>query len=191
MAGGDWTHLHDLNDVLDARHDDSVQVGDSYRLPTLSRARFRSPDRSMEVAIEVHAPDGRPFVRSLTVTAADDRGVDRDRVRRVPVGELMRRCVAVATWVRHPERGWELSNEAASAAERKLSPTGRPIADAELSEVARVYTEHQGSTPTQAVAAHFHLSPSGAAKRVAKARRAGLLPPTVKGRATNRSIEED
>ena len=59
-----------------------------------------------------------------------------------------------------------------------------PTADA-LAEVARVYREawQVGANPTAAVADVFTLSRSAAAKRVARAREAGLLPPTTRGQA--------
>jgi hypothetical protein len=52
-------------------------------------------------------------------------------------------------------------------------------------EVADAYSAaHQSRRdPRQAVAEHLHLSPSAAAKHVAKARKLGLLGPTMKGRA--------
>lgn len=50
-------------------------------------------------------------------------------------------------------------------------------------EVARVYRQawSEGRAPTRAVAEHFTISESAAAKRVMRARRAGFLPPTEKG----------
>jgi hypothetical protein len=68
---------------------------------------------------------------------------------------------------------------------------GRPrLYDAEhWSEVAKVYTEAWRSTderrraPTRAVAEHFTVAKSTAAKWVARCRDLGLLPPTSKGRA--------
>ena len=53
----------------------------------------------------------------------------------------------------------------------------------DLAEVAEIYarsTKH----PTSAVAHHFGISQSAAAKRVARCRAAGLLPPTIRGRET-------
>ena len=54
-----------------------------------------------------------------------------------------------------------------------------------LAEAATVYRDAWlvRSNPTAAVAARFNLSDSGAAKVVRLSRKAGLLPPTTKGRA--------
>lgn len=66
-------------------------------------------------------------------------------------------------------------------------PRGRPRAYGEdhFVEVAHVYKEAwgNGSRPTAAVAAHFGVSHSAAAKWVSRARGLNLLPPTSKGRA--------
>jgi hypothetical protein len=53
-----------------------------------------------------------------------------------------------------------------------------------LREVAAVYRQawKGGRPPTQAVADHFTISQSAAAKRVSRARQAGYLPPTTRGR---------
>jgi hypothetical protein len=50
-------------------------------------------------------------------------------------------------------------------------------------EVADVYRQawRDGRPPTKAVAKHFQISDSAAAKRVMRARQGGLLPPTEKG----------
>jgi hypothetical protein len=57
-----------------------------------------------------------------------------------------------------------------------------------LAEVARVYDEAwaSGARPTKAVAEHFTISHSAAAKRVSRARTAGLLPKTTRGKPGGR-----
>ncbi len=86
----------------------------------------------------------------------------------------------------------ELGHQTESAAfragqQRRITgPDGAPLpTDEALEEVARVYRAawHERVNPTAAVAEAFTLSRSAAAKRVARARAAGLLPPTTQGQA--------
>lgn len=60
----------------------------------------------------------------------------------------------------------------------------RMLGPEELAKVADVYLSawRRGEPPTVAVAKEFGISSSAAAKRVAQARRAGLLAPTSSGR---------
>lgn len=62
---------------------------------------------------------------------------------------------------------------------------------AEVAEVAEVYRQawQDGRPPTRAVAEHFTITPSAAAKRVARARQAGYLPLTTRGKPRARRQE--
>jgi hypothetical protein len=77
---------------------------------------------------------------------------------------------------------------------RKLVGKGGKVLSPEdaLAEVATIYREawQGGLNPTKSVAEALSLSRSAAAKRVRRARDAGLLPKTTKGRATA-ADEED
>ena len=57
----------------------------------------------------------------------------------------------------------------------------RPLTAGDLAEVATLYRQG-GSKPTHYVAEMLGISDSAAAKRVVKARAAGLLEPTTQGR---------
>ncbi len=61
---------------------------------------------------------------------------------------------------------------------------GRDLGNGHYREVAEVYARavQAGQPPTMAVAAHFQVEKSSAAKKVARARERGLLPPTTRGR---------
>ena len=65
----------------------------------------------------------------------------------------------------------------ADIAAAKRSPGRPPIPRDVLAETARTYSDAllDGLPPTKAVAEHFHISRSAAAKWVARARKAGLL----------------
>lgn len=56
-------------------------------------------------------------------------------------------------------------------------------------EIAEVYLRG-GATPTRAVADHFHLSRSAAAKQVARAREAGFLDRTTQGKTGGRRLAD-
>jgi hypothetical protein len=65
----------------------------------------------------------------------------------------------------------------------ELTPHGRDLGDAHYAEVARIYRLAAGTgAPTRAVAEHFTIDKSTAAKQVARARARGFLPPTTRGR---------
>lgn len=61
---------------------------------------------------------------------------------------------------------------------------GRDLGNDHYREVAEVYAMavQAGKPPTAAVAEHFTVEKSSAAKKVARARQRGFLPPTTKGR---------
>jgi transposase len=130
-------------------------------------------------------------------------------LRELPAGRLIAdakrtEAYTARTWAASKERDPELRQAARVAgieaatvrywksrrdkARRQLSAIeksrgGRPrLYDADhFAEVAQVYLAG-GDTPTIAVAAHFYLSRSAAAKQVARARKLGLLAETTKGK---------
>lgn len=66
----------------------------------------------------------------------------------------------------------------------KAPRRGRDLGDDHYREVADVYkvAAAAGRAPTAAVADHFTIAKSSAAKKVARARERGFLPPTTRGR---------
>jgi hypothetical protein len=102
-----------------------------------------------------------------------------------PVSEEIRELERLA-WV-----GGALERLLAAKAERarEVLPAlrgGRPPIH-NPAEIAEVYL-HGGATPTRAVAEHFHLSRSAAAKQVARAREAGFLDKTTQGKTSGRRV---
>jgi hypothetical protein len=65
-------------------------------------------------------------------------------------------------------------------------PGRPPLPDSELQRVARIYFDayHDHRPPRRAVAEALGLSPSAAAKRIARCRAAGFLGPAEQGKAT-------
>lgn len=149
-------------------------------------ATFHDPDGRIQVDMHVQVEDGEPVVRQLTVSTAPDRNVsvDRDVLRRVPVSELLRQACAAASYV-DDGRSRSVTLRGGEA-EQDAVRRRRELSYEHLQRVADIYLAHEGDSPTQAVAITLHLARSTAAKHVMRARQAGLLPPTVKGRPTHR-----
>lgn len=123
--------------------------------------------------------------------------IDARLMRNLPTGALLAKGREVLTErLRHDvdTTGWPqewlegLERWRASvAAEREAVESGRRgryLGDDHYREVADVYAValQEGRNPTAAVTEHFTVSKSAAAKKVARAREAGFLPPTTKGR---------
>lgn len=162
----------------------TVELPSGVRLPKRVTATFDDEESGMTATLAAEVRHHEVTVRKFELEAVedDDRGLDRDRLRAVPLSDLTRQAIAGYAYRPDPERGGMLG----SAADEATAELGRDRPTDDLAEVARVYLQHQGSTPTQAVAYAFNLSNSGAAKRVMKARAAGYLPPTKPGVPTNR-----
>lgn len=124
---------------------------------------------------------------------ADPEGVDVDFAAAQKRSKSGPRAVTATTWRQVPiasimsdEReqtvGWLAAND-----EQGAEQWGG------LAEVANVYTAawHAGQPPTKSVAEHFDITSSAAAKRVARARDAGLLPPTRAGLAEGARVPSD
>jgi hypothetical protein len=131
---------------------------------------------------------GRPEPIIVTVHAPErDRPVLGKTIRRLPFGQLQQEARRDATRMetifktRAGDAGGEarqLYQELGTAfGEIAGSHQGRRASQAELEEIAAVYTEAwgKGDPVTEAVAKHFHIAPSTAAKRIMATRKAGLL----------------
>ncbi|MEV8372471.1 hypothetical protein AB0P21_07015 [Kribbella sp. NPDC056861] len=76
---------------------------------------------------------------------------------------------------------WQAKGAAGSARPRRQRQS-RPIPQAELEEVARIYKDNLAGKPTETVATFLGYSMRTAARRVKQAEEAGLLPPTEPGK---------
>lgn len=136
-------------------------------------------DRPQTVELRiVSKPDGRGL------RPADLDALDLDGIARVTYREHTRIVEregdgvvveAVPDWSdeRHERDRWELDGRISDA----LAAPGRGRSRAELQLVAEVYSEHKGKAALLAVAAALEVSQRTAARRIADARAAGLLPP--------------
>lgn len=87
-------------------------------------------------------------------------------------------------WVDGMAADPQWQSEPDQAALRRLRSAGTRQPTAALAAVAEVYRQawQDGRKPTRAVAKHFVISQSAAAKRVSRARQAGDLPLTTRGK---------
>jgi len=101
--------------------------------------------------------------------------------------ELAERSAEFGSWLGEQPEFSAAEDQARlrQGAARWVKPRGSA---AVLAETARVYDEAwaAGAPPTKAVAEHFTISDSAAAKRVSRARSAGLLPATTRGKPSGR-----
>jgi hypothetical protein len=128
----------------------------------------------------------------LEASTAEGAPLTAELWRSVPVGkvvaEMRRRQVAEnAANLRAAKRlphapAWAL-DEMQNALDMWSSPVLRDGTAPERTASVYLAAWREGRNPTRAVAEHFTISDSAAAKRVARARAAGLLPKTKPGKA--------
>lgn len=134
--------------------------------------------------------------------ATDDVELDRvdgQLIRSLPVGAIIEALRVQMAWrlneplsrdqTRWPEEWRRIAAQwrEDTAEEREAfnsTRRGRDLGDDRYREVAEVYAQavQEGRSPTKAVADHFTVEKSTAAKRVARARERGFLPKTSRGR---------
>lgn len=123
--------------------------------------------------------------------------IDARLMRNLPTGALLAKGrEQLAAMLRYDvdTRGWSQEGldrlakwRESIAVERAAVESGRRgryLGDEHYRDVADAYASavQEGRNPTAAVAEHFTVSKSAAAKKVARAREAGFLPATTKGR---------
>jgi hypothetical protein len=120
--------------------------------------------------------DGRPECVGVTVISYATGSGKTESLLRVLNSSLLRQ-VPLADFI--AEDRAEMSPPVEATAGMRKSAADR------LREAAEVYhaAVRDKNPPTKAVAAHFGISSGGASNLVARARAAGLLPPTSPGKA--------
>ena len=112
--------------------------------------------------------------------------IDGQFIRSLPMGGLIGASRDYMSWLLNLETTDSVWKEQTSAERDAINSTrrGRDLGDDHYQEVAQVYSDavNSGHPPTIAVATHFTIAKSSAAKKVARARERGFLPPTSRGR---------
>jgi hypothetical protein len=142
--------------------------------------------------------DGRAECVGVNLTTTNsggrhERAVTAQRLRQLPLGHLIeekRRTLRTMAndpeWAKvAPNAQKQAATAFANGSRRLTGPDGSPLpVDDALRLVAEVYQAAwaRRPDPTAAVAEAFGLSKSAAAKRVARARARGFLPPTTQGK---------
>lgn len=144
------------------------------------------------VDLEWSLIDGRVEPVRVTISSRDaDRAVTAEVVRRVPIGKIVAetRAARHAYWEQEAAKFYPSETDAQRDNVARAAEVHRP--DGGLSEVADVYRTawERGDSVQQAVAAKFNLSPSGAAKRIARARARGYLGEAIGPKAGERQPE--
>lgn len=149
----------------------------------------------LDVAVD---EDGRRSCRAITfeADADDDAGITIESLHDLPVAKLLLNLVAAVARVEVTTEEWMASPtklaiplqlappDVQARAQSQLQRRRRRISRQLLEEVASVYRAAvETGAPTMAVADHFSVSTSTAAKWVSRAREQELLGKTTPGRS--------
>ena len=164
-------------------------------LITVTWADFEGRLEPVSLEIRGYREDGQAWPPVLPLRDQGPAILATTTLREIPfatiVADLRRqRAAQHADFIDFLAAQPEYQTEADQASLRRLRSSGtrRPAALAEVAEVYR-HAWRDGRPPTRAVAEHFVISQSAAAKRVARARQAGYLPLTTQGKPGARRQE--
>jgi hypothetical protein len=169
-----------------------VPVGAVY-LPPSFTAHYEDDDAGApDVALTFEIRDGVPECRDVRITATKDghevrhSGIVGVRIEDA-LDESIRNLIiggptATGPGDKSPERP-RIVRSAIRQSQTARTSRRVVITDALLREVVEIYGANIQHEPTQAVADHFGKKHRTAALYVQRAREAGLLPPTTRGKA--------
>lgn len=172
---------------------ESVRVGDREipRVIEMTQRHLGEPYLRLNVRVEVI--DDVPQCRRIElVCEPSGRQIRQVDVREIVVADVVEMMAAVAAR-RIVERDGQIVSviefgrpqpyfDAVRQVRRARASSKRRLTPAFLADVARVYREHFDEAPTDAVAKAFQIRPRTASLYVRKARDAGLLGQTTRGR---------
>lgn len=182
-----WPGTVRVSRKIGGKHGGTVQVGDTL-IPRRVSLTVDGDNGEPDLVATFEVRDGRPECVAFAVTSKDNgRGIrtadlhlfNLDALSTMafarfgtPVGENV---------VSFPLGDAEARKAYADVYEARKVRRGS-VTRAELERVADVYREHIDSAPTRAVAVVLGYDGRTAARRVQRAREAGLLPPTTPGK---------
>jgi hypothetical protein len=179
-------------------HQDALLWPDARSGPWLIVVTWAGIEGRLEpVGLEIrgYREDGQAWPAVLPARDQSPAILATTIVREIPfatiVAELRReRAVQHVGFIDFLARQPENQSEADQASLRRMRAAGTRR-HAQVAEVAEVYRQawQDGRPPTRAVAEHFVITQSAAAKRVARARQAGYLPLTTRGKPRARRQE--
>ncbi len=158
-----------------------VRLGDS-TVPPKATMTFEGVKGSPDATVVFEVRNGRPECVSITVRAKKNgRGIATSDLSLIRVDDLTVDIFTTAGnfGVQDEARQRQTHRDVYEARLSRRSPVSRD----ELKQVAKVYREHIGDTPTRAVELICgYASTRTAARRVQQARAAGMLPKTTPGK---------
>lgn len=178
-----------------------VKLDDSREMPSEFVAVFQPRKGVDEPFVEMHFAviDGVPQCRVISISAIKGkRELRASDLRALPVEVILENVAAqIAEEITRDERGnvvkavkrpyveeWMRGGISAVRSARRQGK--RKVTDDLLREVAQIYRENVNDSPTLAIAAHFGVADRTARLYVRRARDAGFLGESIKGKAGER-----
>lgn len=151
-------------------------------VPQAVELRTEPRDSGPGIYVRAEVRHGVPDITALHLTASPDgRGLRTSDLLDWNLENLALNVLMYSEWSEPSEDEWWAANKAGDARAQARAKARKPTS-ADLQQVANIYRAAFSSRPTQAVARAFGFSHRTAARRVADARTAGLLPLTTPGK---------
>lgn len=174
-----WEGRQEVTGFYGGQHGGSVQLG-SAQVPPKAEMTFEGSKGTPDATLRFEIRDGRPECTEIHVVAKPDgRGIRSADLVMIGIDNITVAVFAeLATELMTDEgdalRAFRDISEARSARRNAMTRE-------DLEKVARTYRDHISANPTAMVGRLLGVSHRTAARRVAQARDAGLLPATTPG----------
>jgi hypothetical protein len=172
-------------------------------VPPMATFEIQGANGAPDATVRFEVRDGRPECVEISVKAdPSGRGIRSADMTLFNIDNLIENVFtelgsvieqnphnpaeSIATWPQESERAHWARRGDVHVARANRGPTTE-----ELERVASIYRAHHGGAPLQAVAKLLSISRRTAARRVAQARDAGLLPSSGAGTSTDEKAKDD